>query len=82
MSTKLQRYRINNCADIADDKGGYCDADDVTELEAINESLVKALEDTLKLACGLIDDDCSWDAEEDDTIIAARKALAGARGES
>ena len=44
MSTKLQRYRINNCADIADDKGGYCDADDVTELEATNAELVNMLD--------------------------------------
>ena len=45
---KLQRYRINNCADIADDKGGYCDSADVTELEATNAELVKALEETLR----------------------------------
>ena len=29
----LQRYRINNCADIADDNGGYCLSEDVAELE-------------------------------------------------
>lgn len=31
---KLQRYRINNCADIADDKGGYCLSEDVAKLES------------------------------------------------
>jgi hypothetical protein len=30
----LQRYRINNCADIADDNGGYCLSEDVKALEA------------------------------------------------
>lgn len=29
----LQRYRINNCADIADDNGGYCLSEDVAEIE-------------------------------------------------
>lgn len=29
----IQRYRINNCADIADDNGGYCLNEDVAELE-------------------------------------------------
>ena len=30
----LQRYRINNCADIAEDGGGYCLSEDVAELES------------------------------------------------
>ena len=29
----LQRYRINNCADIKDDKGGYCLSEEVKKLE-------------------------------------------------
>ena len=29
----LQRYRINNCADIKDDNGGYCLSEDVAALE-------------------------------------------------
>jgi len=31
---KLNRYRINNCADIQDDKGGYCLSEDVKALES------------------------------------------------
>ncbi len=31
---KLKRYRINNCADIQDDNGGYCLSEDVERLES------------------------------------------------
>lgn len=31
---KLQRYRINNCAEIEDDDGRYCLASDIEKLEA------------------------------------------------
>ena len=46
---RLQRYQVDTCFSMRDDKGGYCLTDDVTELEATNAELVKALEEAAKL---------------------------------
>lgn len=84
MSTKLRRYRINNCADIADDKGGYCTADDVTELEATNAELVKALEGALKMLEGIYESPNVEGASlfvGGNDIVDIQEALASARGE-
>ena len=40
---KLQRYRINNCADIADDNGGYCLSQEVTEIEQAVDDLMSEM---------------------------------------
>ena len=59
---KLQRYRINNCADIADDNGGYCLSDEVARIEAINDALIEEfymlLRDVEKGFAHIDDDDC------------------------
>ena len=36
----LQRYRINNCADIADDNGGYCLSEDVDHIEKRHSAVI------------------------------------------
>ncbi len=81
---KLQRYDIDEDGDLVSDSayGYYCLTKDVTELEATNAELVKALEEILSLAAPLIYDHLDWTSEDHDSIIAARKALASARGDS
>ena len=79
---KLQRYRTNNAPAVATDDGCWVADYAVTELEATNAELVKALEDLLDNHCQLVNcGDCgNWDPEEEDEVIAARKALASAKG--
>ena len=72
---KLQRYRTNNVPAVADPDGCWVADYAVTELEATNEELVKALEGLLYEFEG---DPCYAQSNE---VIAARKALASARGE-
>lgn len=36
----IQRYRVNNCAAIADDKGGYCLAEDVEYIEKRHSDVI------------------------------------------
>ena len=36
----LQRYRIYNCADIAEDGGGYCLSEDVAEIEKRHSAVI------------------------------------------
>ena len=38
---RLQKYRINNCADIADDNGSYYLASDVDEKEKIRAQVIE-----------------------------------------
>ncbi len=88
MSDKgIQRYDYKSeynkfaCEDqvvfTTDDEGIYVKYDDHI---AVNHDLYEALEKTLELALGLLDDHATYDPEEDDTVIKARKALAKARG--
>ena len=80
--TKLQRYYVTrNDAAFPHEEGDYCLTDDVTELEATNAELVKALEELLDKATCLIYDHDEWGPEDHETIIAARKALDSARSE-
>jgi len=62
MSAKLQRYRINNCADIADDNGGYCLSEEVAAIESINDALIEEfnilLRDVEKGYAHVDDEDC------------------------
>jgi len=79
---RLQRYDVAPGWDLTDPTGDYCLSSDVTELEATNVELVKALEGFLEMYCQGVNcgDWGNWDPEEEDEVIAARKALASARG--
>jgi len=88
---KLQRYDYDTAYNgntgqyqvifFKEDEGFYCADKDVTELEATNAELVKALEELLgeiTEMAELGECDSSWCADGKD---AARKALASAKGE-
>jgi len=69
---RLQRYDIDAGSDLIPDiEGCCCLTDDVTELEATNAELYKALDELLSLGGD----------EYYEAVLRARKVLASARGE-
>jgi len=69
----LQRYRINNCADIAEDGGPYCLSEDVAEIEkchsrVINSHIHFSTEEFMAFATFAMEND-STDQSADMTVI-------------
>lgn len=89
----IQRYRIYNCADIAEDKGGYCLSEDVALLEQSASDLclmVASLASELQLAIREVnknrnanircDQETPPDLWDEESIYLAGKLLSNTKG--